>query len=1071
MVKPLTIYKASAGSGKTFMLATEYIRLVVENPQSFRTILAVTFTNKATEEMKMRILSQLYGIWKDLPDSKSYINKVRESTGLPPEVVRDRAGMALHNLIRNYSDFRVMTIDTFFQGVLRNLARELDLTANLRIGLNDIQVEELAVDQIIESLKKNDEMLQWLMKYILENISDDKSWNVIGQIKQFGRTIFKDEYKGVSDRLQQKMGEPGFFDAYISQLRQIRQGALNTMKEIAGRFFEVLADNNLEIDDFSYGRSGVCSIFVKLREGTFDQSVETKRVANCLGNPTKWYKKSPPQKEAIHTLVETTLDPLLRQALEARPGQYRLYQSATLTLRHLNQLRLLESIEKKVRSLNEESNRFLLSDTQQLLHDLIDGSDSPFIFEKIGSQLEHMMIDEFQDTSTVQWENFKVLLVETMSHKHTSNLIVGDVKQSIYRWRSGDWRLLNDIQKQFPNPEQQLDILSLGKNYRSTANVIHFNNAFFQSASNLEYQSLSGWPEAEQLKKAYTDVAQEIPDGSDDSGFIDITLLPSENYHEATLQHLIDIVSDLRSRGIKPSSMAILVRMNVQIPLIAKYFMQYMPDVSIVSDEAFRLDASAAVCLLIESMRLLTRPDDLLTKAGIVKLYQREVLQNDIADDMMLICHDRFDSLLPDDYIQRFTTLRAMPLYELAEHLYALFGLERLEGQSAYVCGFFDRLADYLREYPSHIAAFLREWDETLCGKTIQSDEINGIRLISIHKSKGLEFDHVLIPFCDWQLEKPGNLLWCKPDEAPFDALPLAPIDCGQKLLQETIYEADYQHEHLQNTVDNLNLLYVAFTRASQSLFVLGKRGAKSSRSALVETALPLVMEDAHLKDAVLEGLTDEKAPLHFTFGLLPPQPREVSHRLSGNPFLKVPEPQPIKVATYQNKVEFRQSNQSRRFLTGDEQAQDKGYIQMGSILHEVFSTIHTKDDIDTALRRLELDGVLYDAENTSERITAMLRKRLEHPKVSDWFSGRYRLYNECTILSVEDGLVKEYRPDRVMTDGTGWIVVDFKFGTPKPEYEEQVRNYMALLSSMGHQHVSGFLWYVYSNKIIEVKS
>ena len=223
MVKPLTVYKASAGSGKTFTLATEYIRLLVENPQSYRSILAVTFTNKATEEMKMRILSQLYGIAHQLPDSDGYLKAIQERTGYEPRFISERAGMALNNLLNNYNYFRVETIDTFFQSVLRNMARELDLTTNLRIGLNDYQVEELAVDQLISDLTTTDVMLQWILKYIMENIQDDKSWNVISQIKNFGCHIFRDDYKAVSHELEKKMQEPGFFEDYTQRLREIRQ--------------------------------------------------------------------------------------------------------------------------------------------------------------------------------------------------------------------------------------------------------------------------------------------------------------------------------------------------------------------------------------------------------------------------------------------------------------------------------------------------------------------------------------------------------------------------------------------------------------------------------------------------------------------------------------------------------------------------------------------------------------------------------------------------------------------------------------------------------------------------------
>ena len=1073
MVKPLTIYKASAGSGKTFTLATEYIKLVVMNPQSYRNILAVTFTNKATEEMKMRILSQLYGIWKQLPDSANYMKVICEKTGQTEGFVSERAGIALSNLLHNYNYFRVETIDTFFQSVLRNLARELDLTANLRIGLNDYQVEELAVDQLIEDLTTTDVMLQWLLKYIMENISDDKSWNVIGQIKSFGKTIFKDEYKNVSKTLHTKMGEADFFENYTTRLRDIRTKAADRMKEIAEAFFDTLDSEGLTVDDFSYGKTGLCSFFLKLRSGVFDESIVGKRVTDSIGEPEKWCKKTHPRRELIQSLADTTLGDILRYAVDERPKQWKLYKSADLTLKHLNQLRLLSSIEEKVRQLNEGANRFLLSDTQQLLHALIDGSDSPFIFEKIGTQLEHVMIDEFQDTSTVQWQNFKVLLAEAMSHEEADNLIVGDVKQSIYRWRSGDWRLLNDIQAQFPMPERQLDVRNLDTNYRSSRRVIEFNNAFFRHASDIEYQAQRelNEAEAEQLKRAYADVAQKVPSDKPADGQITIRLIAGDDYQEQVLQQIVDTVSNLRNQGVRPGSIAILVRTNSYIPLIAQYFLEHLPEVRIVSDEAFRLDASYAVNLIIQALHLLTHPDDQLAKANIVKIYHCQVLEESTADNELLLSSRPLDDLLPEAYIGHFGQLLTLPLYELVERLYQIFDLQRIKGQSAYICAFYDQLATYVSENATGIDAFIGEWEETLCAKTIQSDEIDGIRLISIHKSKGLEFGHVIIPFCDWQLEKQGNILWCQPDEAPFSELPIAPIDYSQKQMMGTIYESDYLHEHLQNTVDNLNLLYVAFTRAVSSLTVIGRRNARNSRSALIEQSLPLVAAD--FPDALLSGLEDDGADVLFTYGALAPQTEDGDkQKKSDNVFLQEVRTKSLEIKTFDNKVEFKQSNRSRDFVAGDDEdsQQQKNYIQTGNVLHQIFSTIRTTADIDGALRQLQLDGILYDEHISAERITAMLRKRLEDPRVADWFSGRWTLFNECTILSVEDGEVQERRPDRVMTDGQQWIVVDFKFGSPKDDYHKQVREYMNLLASMGHQQIRGYLWFVYANKIEEVK-
>lgn len=1073
MTKPLTVYKASAGSGKTFTLAVEYISLLVENPLSYKNTLAVTFTNKATEEMKMRILSQLYGIWQQLPDSQDYFDAVAKKTQLDPALIAQRAGIALQNLLGNYNYFRVETIDTFFQSILRNMARELELTTNLKIGLNDTQVMEMAVDQLIADLTTQDVMLQWILKYIMENISDDRSWNVISQIKNFGRTLFKDDYKAVSKALETKMQEKGFFEAYTTHLRELRHAAEEQMKHIGDEFFSILEREGLTVEDLANKQRGIASFFKKLQNGTFDASIENKTVADCLSTPEKWYPKTSAHSELIHSLAIGELGDLLRLAVASRPQQWKLFKSADLTLKHLNQLRLLGSIERKVRQLNEDANRFLLSDTQQLLHSLIGESDSPFIFEKIGTQLEHVMIDEFQDTSTVQWKNFKVLLNEAMSHEGSTNLIVGDVKQSIYRWRAGDWRLLNDIEQQF-HPEQ-IETQPLSTNYRSMPNVIRFNNRFFVHAANLEYleQLELNTQEAEQLKRAYADVEQKIPANKKDGGYVKIELLPSEDYQAQVFEHMADTIAMLLDNGVRQQDIAILVRVNASIPLIAQYFMEQMPEVRIVSDEAFRLDASNAVNLMILALKLLVNPEDQLTKAAIVKTYVCDVKQQKISDNELFLATTNLDDLLPKDFTQHTSELFTLPLYDLAERLYAIFELEKLNDQSAYVCAFYDHLQNYVNDNTSDINAFLQEWDENLCSKTIQSDEAEGVRIFSIHKSKGLEYDHVIIPFCDWKLEKAyGNILWCNPSEAPFNDLPIAPIDYVQNQMMGTIYEQDYVHEHLQNTVDNLNLLYVAFTRACKSLFVIGKRNAGGTRSARIEQCLPLVKDDEYIHDAQLSGINEEDKPIVFEYGSLVSPASDKTKRQSQNPFLQKAEPIQVHVATFNNKTDFKQSNRSRDFVEGDdeENQQRRNYIQTGSVLHEVFSTIRTVDDIPEALRKLQLEGVLYDEHITSERVSEMLRKRLSHPMVAKWFSPKWTLFNECTILSIEDGHLKERRPDRVMTDGNEWIIVDFKFGSPKPEYTEQVKEYMALLSTMGHQHVKGYLWYVYSNRTEEIK-
>ena len=1099
----LTVYRASAGSGKTFTLAVEYIKLLVRNPQAYRQILAVTFTNKATEEMKMRILSQLYGIWRQLPESQTYATKVQQALGATPDVVSRQAGIALHNLLHNYSYFRVETIDSFFQSVLRNLARELELTANLRIGLNDEQVEQQAVDQLIDNLSTTDLMLQWVLRYIMDSISDDQSWNVIAQIKQFGRTIFRDYYKQQSRRLHEVIGQKGFFDSYQDMLRRERAKAQKGLTALADEFFALLDRHGLNVSDLSHGAGGGASFFVKLQQGTFDTSIIGKRVRECLDDPTKWFTKRATNTEAANDLTAH-----LRHSMDVHRRLWRLYGSADLTLSHLSQLRLLSNIEDKVRQLNVDANRFLLSDTQQLLHDLIDGSDSPFIFEKIGTQLEHIMIDEFQDTSTTQWSNFKVLLEEAMSHQGSESLIVGDVKQSIYRWRSGDWRLLANISQQFENADERITIHPLATNFRSARRIIDFNNAFFQEAARLEQVT------------AYDDVCQLIPENRPDEGYVEVTLLPAADYRQATLDALATQIRQLLSEGTPPTDITIIVRVNKHIPPIANYLMEQLPDITVVSDEAFRLDASPAVSTIIQAINYLNtqHPTPNAKNAALPGAYLRKVYSG------------RLDGPLPPDFT---ADLLRLPLYELVERLYDIFQLQRMDGQSAYLCAFYDYVAAYINDHSTDIASFLREWDETLCAKTIQSPQVNGVRIISIHKSKGLEIPCVLIPFCDWTLEH-RDTIWCQPAEAPYDELPLAPIDFSQKGMMGTIYERDYAEEHTQTIVDNLNLLYVAFTRAERKLYVYGRRGTSSSRSAVIEQALPMVAKA--LPEAILSlpPVKDRTQPLHFVYGttqqkeavsqqeetvsqqeetvsqleeaaslqevtnsnsqstilnsqssilnspnsqstILNSQP-SILNPPPPNPFLAPAEPLEVAITPLPLKVDFRQSNQSSRFASpdaDDEQARQDNYIQLGTVLHEVFSTIRTTADIETALSRLELDGILYDSRLTRERIEKLIRIRLADPRVADFFSPRWTLFNECAIIDIdpETGQLRERRPDRVMTDGKQTIVVDFKFGHECDDYYKQVRNYMELLARMGHTNLRGFLWFVYANRLVEVQS
>lgn len=915
-------------------------------------------------------------------------------------------------------------------------------------------------------------------------MDDDKDWNVIGNIKRFGENIFREYYKTNSKKLNERLLEEGFFKQYTTKLRQMRNEAEVEMQNEAAQFFDALNHNGIEIDDLNNGKNGPAGYFIKIKKGIYNNTIVTKRLQKVLdeGSESSWVKQksSKETQDIVRELANSTLTPLVHHAEDVRQKNWYIYGSAVLTLRHLNQLRLLNSIENKVRMMNVEQNRFLLSDTHTLLHSLIRDTDSPFIFEKIGNYLENIMIDEFQDTSTVQWQNFKVLLEECMSHgEQQGNLIVGDVKQSIYRWRSGDWRMLNNIEREFPYFNSMLNVCSLDTNYRSSRRVITFNNAFFKRASELEYaDQKSSTPDTsspEQLKKAYSDVAQKVPSFRDNHGYVSINLLPNEDYRQQALQKTAEAVSLLLDSGANYSDIAILVRSNDIIQLIAEFFANELPDVKIVSDEAFRLDSSISVNIIVNAMLWLTHPDNILAKAYIAKAYQTYVLKKSEQEtNKLLATAEGMDSALPSALIDKRNDLLTMPIFELAEQIYTLFNIGNIKGEDAYLYAFYDALTDFLANNTADIDSFVEEWNDSIAAKTIQASAIDGIRIITIHQSKGLEFEHVVIPFCDWTLEK-GNTIWCTPQVEPYNELPLIPVDFSASQMKGTIYEIAYNEEHLQNCVDNLNLLYVAFTRAASSLFVIAQRGTPSSRSYIVEQAIT----DIKLEGSSLDGdPSDKKAELLFSYGELEIVEAKAKKK-SDNIFTPEVENMNVNMATFSNKVEFKQSNKSRDFVADDDENTDDddrkqlSYIKTGKILHYLFSTINTTDDIDTSLAQLEMDGLIEESGTNIKRLRDMLHKRFSNRQVADWFSSRWTLFNECTILDYDAATdtVREHRPDRVMKDEkTGEVViVDFKFGSPRPEYVEQVNRYKALTQNMGYTNVKGYLWFVYSNRIEEV--
>lgn len=1085
----LLIYKASAGSGKTFTLAVQYIKQLLLNPRAYRQILAVTFTNKATAEMKERILSQLYGIAAALPDSEPYLQVLQGM--LPPEYseeeIRRRAALALGALVHDYSRFRVETIDSFFQSVMRNLSRELELSPGLTVELDSNRVMADAVQSMMQKLTPTSPVLHWLMEYIGERIEQNRRWNVSSEVEQFGRNIFSEEYIERGEQLRKCLALPDYVKQY-KQLLQERQAALlEEMTQLAGKFDEILRRNGLTAADLKSGQRGVAGYFRKLAEGTLAEAkVVNATMTKCLESAEEWVTKSSKQRDLILRIAREELIPLLARTESTRQEAEQTLNSCLLSLQHLGELQLLNHLAEEVRTLNEEQNRFLLADTTALLHRLTSAGDASFIFEKMGATLHHVMIDEFQDTSRMQWDNFRLLLDEGLA-QGADSLIVGDVKQSIYRWRNGDWNILNSLRdnrhdRRASGLPYTIHVETLNTNRRSMSRIIRFNNGLFPllvEQLNARHIQQTGTP-CTDLRQAYADVEQLSPKQQEE-GYVKVGCYgwaqeeqgeTSWSYAEWTESQLSEAISSLLSQGAAPDDIAILVRKNRIIPQLASFIDREL-HLPVVSDEAFRLDASPAVRLIVEALRYLTNPEDEVTLRTLVMQYQRLVVNADNETDRLL--RAEATPLLPERFTAEREQLSMMSLYELAERLFELFDLHRIPEQDAYLFAFLDTINEYLLDHSSDPLEFLSCWDQRLCAKTIATGSLHGVHICSIHKSKGLEFKHVLIPYCDWKLENETyqQLVWCKPQEEPYSLLPLVPVNYGPSMHQ-SVYRTDYLREQQQLWVDSLNLLYVALTRARCSLFLFTQGKAGTIGELLAEGVHQLLASSIGSYDSecsrylygTLASTLASALPLTATAPQNAPQGSE-QHTPQGNPLSCAPQPLRVEMESLKHDVEFRQSNRSADFLQGRDEAESSmRYIDRGLLLHALFQQVTCTADVPQALQRLLMEGLITPLE--LPELQQFVAHALQHPQVQSWYDGSWRLFNECDILWLEHDHLCNRRPDRVLMRGEEVVVIDFKFGQPRRSHHRQVSGYMKLLAAMGYptHAMRGYLWYVDADRI-----
>ncbi len=1084
------VIKASAGSGKTHRLTGEYLRLLYSKPNNYRHILAVTFTNKATEEMKSRIVEELFNLMQG--KKSDYLEQLSKEFHLQEKDVRARARTILESILHDYSSFSISTIDRFFQQTMRAFTREIGLIGGYNVEVDDAAFLSEVIDTMLFELDKseNKELAEWILDFMKSRIENSKGWSIREEVEELGKQIFNEKYKSLPLSDKEKIHNKNHLKEYRETLEIIVRNFETELVRIGKKGLQIMQQNGLDFADFKGKSKSPFSHFKLWAERIVKQPTDTfKKLADNIDEWVKQDKNTPSEiVSAIQSAYSDGFNNAVKEAIALFENAIP-YNSAKSVLTFFYTLGILNDIQERLQLIQQEQNILFLSDTTELLNKIIADSDSPFIYEKTGTRYTNYMIDEFQDTSTMQWNNFRSLIRESLDNNNV-NLLVGDVKQSIYRWRNSDWRLLeekvaDDLNKK--NIHQHV----LNTNWRSDANIIRFNNTIFDATAHLLQNnfntSLDSIPDGDfknsisrKITDAYAQVQQYVPTKKcNDQGKVEITFLDDSdkenNWKSKALELLPRQIEQLQQEGFRLKDIAILVRYNHEAVTIAEFLLAYQeanPNskyrYDIISNEALVIANAQSVKAIISLLRWATNQKDRTKKT--IAVYEFYRFHKGISPDEALksFLDGDTEPEFPEEITPHLNELLRLPLYELIESFFALSKEVISEKENAYVQAFLDIILKYSTQSISNIADFLNWWDEKGHKKTIfLPDDQDAIRIVSIHKSKGLAFGVVLMPFVDWKIDHNSNhteIIWCRPDLEPFNQLSVVPVKYQQNLI-DTIFSEDYLEEKIFTYIDNLNLLYVAFTRAKYRLSIFTPMYKKKTYSltgiadllwfgiAKSKNILPDISEQ---QIQLADYLTESEKEAHFSIG----------ESNKTNSSIDKPNELPAKNAERDPKwqsIPF--DNRLKLRFNSIGFFNENGNRDYGTLMHDLISKVQTIADIPHAVERKIISGEL--PESNRQEVIDELKQLLSINEVSNWYSGNYSILNEVQVLHPKFSFS---RPDRVMIGNNRVIVVDYKFGDVQEEkYKKQVSRYMQYIREMGYENVFGYVFYVKQGILVKI--
>jgi len=1040
----IRILKASAGSGKTFQLAKTYIALLMAarkatgDRNAHRHILAVTFTNKATGEMKSRILKELDLLSRN-PSASGYLEDFKRMFG-SEETISAWAADALGNILHDYSAFSVSTIDKFFQQTLKAFAREIGQFASYQVELDKKALIHESVDRVLDALKDDGSaMLEWLTDSAMDQLNNQGTFHLEAGLYEMAENLKSDQLREVA----QENGldpEAVFSKESLARTRQacrrVRQDFIEAVHAAVKRISDVFEEAGVNPYETSYKFMGL--MIEEYGSVTLRKPVRMpgKRMLTLSPDPSLWFSAAKSKKYL--PLLQGRLEEPLSDFFALFETPYKAFLTAGLIQSKLYDMGIATELFAQFNTLQQEKNILCIDDSNLALGRIIAGSDAPFVYEKLGVRYEHFLLDEFQDTSTIQWENFRPLLRESESSGQDS-LIVGDIKQSIYRFRGGDWNLLGSkVKEDFPRAD---DTDPLQDNWRSLPEIVAFNNAFFQFAA----PEIDRFLGEDRIAGIYADAVQRPRVGEAGQGKVTCTFCPAESVMDEVLQSVRFACGEGHAT---PGQIAVLVRDNKTGAQIAARLNEDGWDV--VSDDSLDVKSSVTVRQVVSLLSYVDNPAD---EVGSFLARSLEV-----------------------GPLGQYTSL-----LDLCEELLRRLRAGRPDGfgeETPYIQAFMDYVLDWTAAGGHSLSAFLKDW-EGRNPKISSPQDSNAIRVITVHKAKGLEYPYVIFPYPERVGLFKEGARWSRPQTAGT-ALEGKVEGVFPVVLQadsaQTLFSAEYEQERLLQAVDNLNVFYVALTRAEKGLHVISGLPAASFRTACEEMEKELSYSDLSqvlyaflcrkgaslgLSRESVEGSEDEPEREEWTRGSLPDFSADADQKghpsvLRGdypsyplNPQWESPEGEIVDVRE-RGRLKF--STDAVEFF----REEGPSNRLRGIVLHDLLSRVYEPEDLETVLVQAQREGLLTPSQR--EAAEPVLRQAISVMQERDWFPERSAVRNEVSLISAAG---QTRRPDRVVQTPGGVVVIDYKFGAPQESYRHQVRQYMQLYREMGHAVACGALLYL----------